>query len=55
MSRKAKPVFIATGAASMNEVFRTMEVLDYHNLPGICLMQCNLITLVIWKTLSILI
>lgn len=41
VSRKAKPVFIATGAATMNEVFRAMEILDYHNLPGICLMQCN--------------
>ena len=41
VATKHKPVFIATGAATMSEVCRAMEVLKYYNPPGVCLMQCN--------------
>ena len=40
ISNSNKPVFIATGASSMNEVELAMQVLDKKNIP-ICLMQCN--------------
>lgn len=41
VASKFKPIFIATGAATMNEVIRAVEVLNYRRPPGICLMQCN--------------
>ena len=39
ISKKGKPVLIASGAANMNEVSEAMSILQ--NTSDICLMQCN--------------
>lgn len=40
VARKNKPVFIATGASSMEDVERAIEAILKHN-PNVALMQCN--------------
>ena len=40
IGRSGKPVFIASGASTMADVIRAMNVLEQHGVP-LCLMQCN--------------
>jgi N-acetylneuraminate synthase len=40
MAETGKPLFVATGAASMGDVERMMEALEQYPIP-VCLMQCN--------------
>ncbi len=40
MAAKKKPVFLATGASTMKEVERAVEIVGTIN-PQLCLMQCN--------------
>ncbi len=40
MARDGKPVFLATGAADMDEVTAAVAVVHRHT-PALCLMQCN--------------
>jgi N-acetylneuraminate synthase len=40
IASKGKPVLLATGASSKEDVMRAMKVLTEKNIP-ICLMQCN--------------
>ena len=40
IAKSKKPVFIATGASSIDDVKRAMDILENENIP-ICLMQCN--------------
>ncbi len=39
MRDTGKPVFLATGAAAIDDVQRAMQVLEGHD--GVCIMQCN--------------
>jgi sialic acid synthase SpsE len=40
IGRSGKPVFIACGASTMEDVIRAVDVLERHEVP-LCLMQCN--------------